>query len=76
MKSLARQASIPMARMRAVSDPLDLLEFIAEVGYPVVVKQRNGIGTNGIIALRSQDELRTYLQKGSLGMRLTAWSTC
>ncbi|MEP6764809.1 MAG: ATP-grasp domain-containing protein [Gemmatimonadaceae bacterium] len=44
MKDALRAAGVPVARHRVVNTPSDAREFIAEVGYPIVVKPPAGAG--------------------------------
>ncbi|WP_207187880.1 ATP-grasp domain-containing protein [Streptomyces sp. HSG2] len=56
-KALMRQhldsrAETPSVRSRMVRSPDDLNDFIAQVGLPVVMKPRDGSGSEGVLILR------------------------
>ena len=54
MKSVLKEAGIPCARHRLVSGKEEALEFVREVGFPLIVKPPAGAGAKGII--RAEDE--------------------
>ena len=61
MKEFYAKAGIPTARYHLVDDEKGCLEFIQEVGYPVVVKPDNGVGAASTYKLTSDEELRHFL---------------
>ncbi len=61
MKEYYRKAGIPVARYHIVDDWNGCAAFIAEVGYPVVVKPDNGVGASHTYKLSSDDDLRHFL---------------
>ena len=68
MKEYYRRAGIPTARWHLVDDLEGCREFIAEVGYPVIVKPDNGMGASSTYKLENEEELRRFLadQDGSI----------
>ncbi len=62
MKEFYRQAGIPVARYHLVDTPKNCLEFIAEVGYPVVVKPDNGVGASHTFKLSSDADLYRFFE--------------
>ncbi len=44
MKDVLRAASVPVARHRLITQRVDAIEFIAQVGFPIVVKPPAGAG--------------------------------
>ena len=62
MKEYYRQAGIPVARYHLVDTPKRCLEFIAEVGYPVVVKPDNGVGASHTFKLKSDEDLYRFFE--------------
>ena len=63
MKEYYIQAGIPVARWHLVKEEKDCLEFIEEVGYPVVVKPDNGVGAAHTYKLCNDGELKEFLNQ-------------
>lgn len=63
MKIRARAGGIPTPEFAALERPLDLIRFAAQHGYPCVVKPRYGAGARGVVILRSEDDVRQFLQQ-------------
>ena len=61
MKAYYAKAGIPTARYHLVEGLEDAMEFAHRVGYPVVVKPDNGVGASHTYRLRSDDELRFFM---------------
>ena len=61
MKEYYAKAGIPAARWHLVKGEEDSREFIAQVGYPVVVKPDNGVGANNTFKLKSDADLAEFL---------------
>ena len=61
MKAFYAKAGVPTARYHIVDTYEAAAAFAAEVGYPVVVKPDNGVGANGTYRLRSDEELRSFI---------------
>ena len=61
MKEYYQRAGIPTARYHLVDDEAGCLAFIAQVGYPVVVKPDNGVGASDTHKLSSDEDLRHFL---------------
>ena len=61
MKSYYAKAGIPTARYHIVEGYDDAVEFANKVGYPVVVKPDNGVGASHTYRLRSDDEVRYFI---------------
>ena len=61
MKAFYAKAGVPTARYHIVDTYEAAAAFAAEVGYPVVVKPDNGVGANGTHRLRSDEELRSFI---------------
>ena len=61
MKEYYQRVGIPTARYHLVEGKKDCLAFIAEVGYPVVVKPDNGVGAAHTYKLSSDQELDAFL---------------
>lgn len=63
MKNLVAKAGIPVATQRQLdSSPLQLLAFIEEHGFPVVVKPIDGGGSRGVEILHDQGQLCNFLK--------------
>ena len=61
MKEYYAKAGIPTARYHLVDTPEACLEFIQQVGYPVVVKPDNGVGAASTYRISSREELESFL---------------
>ena len=62
MKPYYQAAGIPTARYHLVEGPEDCLEFIREVGYPVVVKPDNGVGASDTHRLECDGDLANFFE--------------
>ncbi len=62
MKEYYTKAGIPVARYHLVENLEDCRRFIAEVGYPVVVKPDNGVGAASTYKLKTDDNLVAFLE--------------
>ena len=60
MKKLYLEAGIPTARQHVVSDREAGKAFIAEVGYPVIVKPNKGVGATNTWKLESDADLDAF----------------
>ena len=61
MKAYYGKAGIPTARYHVVEGYEDAVAFANKVGYPVVVKPDNGVGASHTYRLRSDDEVRFFI---------------
>ena len=61
MKSYYAKAGIPTARYHIVENYEDAAAFAEKVGYPVVVKPDNGVGASSTYRLRSDEDLRYFM---------------
>lgn len=68
MKEFYAKAGIPAARWHLVEGRADALDFIREVGWPVVVKPDNGVGANDTHKLSSARELDRWLKNRREGV--------
>ena len=62
MKKYYALAGIPAARWHLVQEKKDALEFIREVGWPVIVKPDNGVGASDTHKLSSEKDLDHFFQ--------------
>jgi hypothetical protein len=60
MKSIASAAGIPTAPMALVRSTKDIRRFVAEHGFPVVVKPRAAAACQGIVVLREEADLAKH----------------
>lgn len=63
MKDALRAAGVPVARHRLIASRDDALDFIAEVGYPVVLKPPAGAGAIATQRIRDVASLDAMLAK-------------
>ncbi len=61
MKAYYQKAGIPTARYQLVDTYEKAAAFVAEVGYPVVVKPDNGVGAASTYRLKSDEDLRFFM---------------
>ncbi len=61
MKAYYKKAGLPTARYHLIKAYKDAARFAHTVGYPVVVKPDNGVGANNTYKLRSDDDLRFFM---------------
>ena len=62
MKEFYIKAGIPVARHHMVDNLEGCLEFIKEVGYPVVAKPDNGVGASDTHKICNDEELKTFFE--------------
>lgn len=62
MKEFYRKAGVPAARYHLVSDLEAARGFIAQVGWPVIVKPDNGVGASATYRLSSDQELVSFFE--------------
>jgi hypothetical protein len=58
MKAVLREAGLPVARSRLVTEPGDLKKLTDEVGFPIVVKPLQGAGARGTFRVEDGDQLK------------------
>lgn len=61
MKDILRAAGLPCARHRVLHSDADAWEFAREVGYPIVVKPKEGVGAAITFRADGDEELRQAL---------------
>ena len=60
MKQFYVQAGVPVARYAPVTDLDAARAFIAQVGWPVIVKPDSGVGATATYKLKSEDDLVSF----------------
>ncbi|MGA8279804.1 MAG: ATP-grasp domain-containing protein [Desulfobacterales bacterium] len=65
MKEVFRQAGVPVARGRVVTDLTDARTLIAEIGYPVVLKPDAGVGALNTCRIENDGDLVAAFNGGS-----------
>lgn len=63
MKRLVSAAGIPVADFVAATSPLEAIEFVERVGFPVVAKPFAGWASAGTIVLRDRAEMEAILSR-------------
>ncbi|MFO0748261.1 MAG: ATPase [Myxococcota bacterium] len=66
MKEVLRQGGVPCAQSTAAATPAEVRAFIEKVGYPVIIKPRDGAGASGAARVDSDDQIDAVLV--NLGM--------
>ena len=69
MKQYLRERGVPSARNAAVSTIGEARAFAAEIGFPVIVKPRDGAGAAGTSRCNTVDELDAALMELGVGRR-------
>jgi len=63
MKGVLREAGLPVARQALVRGAADAQAFVAEVGYPVVLKPLDGAGAKATYRVRHEGDLWRVLHQ-------------
>lgn len=63
MKDVLRAAGVPVARHRLITSPADARHFVAEVGFPIVIKPPAGAGARATERIRDAAQLDTALAR-------------
>lgn len=61
MKEALRKAGVPCAQSLGSSDPAEIREFAERVGFPLIVKPRDGAGASGTHRVNNAGELHDAL---------------
>ncbi len=61
MKTVLREAGLPCARHRLIGEVADAVDFIREVGYPIVIKPPAGAGAKATFSVENDDALSGVL---------------
>ena len=64
MKKVVQQHGIPTPAFRKITTPLDLIEFIEQHGYPVIIKPIQEAGSRRISTINNPLDLRQFLRQG------------
>jgi hypothetical protein len=62
MKQVLREAGLPVARQALLTGSDDAYRFVAEVGYPIVVKPPAGLGSKATMRVGDDEELLAALE--------------
>ena len=63
MKKNYTKAGIPVARYHIADDYEGCMNFIKEVGFPVVAKPDNGVGANDTHKIKNEEDLKKFFEK-------------
>ncbi|MEZ4322669.1 MAG: hypothetical protein R3F61_34700 [Myxococcota bacterium] len=63
MKDVLRKAGIPVARQALITGPGDALAFVEMVGFPVVLKPVDGMGSKATMRANNNEELFAALNQ-------------
>lgn len=63
MKAVLREHGVPVAKSRLITSPSDARQFADQVGFPIIVKPRAGLGARSTFRVKTQAELDALLQK-------------
>lgn len=62
MKDALRAAGLPCARHREILKPDDAHDFVAQIGFPIVIKPREGVGAAVTFRVDTAEELEDALR--------------
>lgn len=62
MKALLREAGLPVAKQQLIRSADDARRFVAEVGYPIVIKPVAGLGSQGTMRCNHDEDLYAALE--------------
>ncbi len=66
MKEALRKADVSTALSAGVSSPAEVREFVAQVGYPIILKPRSGAGAAGTQKVDNDEELEAAILEQGL----------
>lgn len=69
MKRFLMEAGVPCARNAAVSNAEELGAFVEQVGFPLILKPRDGAGAHATYRLDSMEDVRRALRETGLDRR-------
>ncbi len=64
MKTLAQEGGINVPAFKKIQTPFDIIDFIKEFDYPILIKPIDGMASRGITVIRCEDELEQWLENG------------
>lgn len=67
MKEALREAGIPCAQSTGTDDPQEVREFVASIGYPVILKPRDAAGAAGTYKCSTDEELEQAITDCGVG---------
>jgi hypothetical protein len=68
MKEALREGGISCAQSTAASTPAEVREFAERVGYPLIIKPRDGAGASGATRVDSDAELDAAIRESRVGV--------
>jgi len=71
MKEALRAADIPCAQSASAETEAEVHDFVAKVGYPIILKPRGGAGASGTHRVSSDGELTHAISEIGLGKGLS-----
>jgi formate-dependent phosphoribosylglycinamide formyltransferase (GAR transformylase) len=63
MKAVLRAHGVPVAKSRLITSSTDATRFASEVGFPIIVKPRAGLGARSTFRIQTRAELDLLLAK-------------
>lgn len=67
MKEALRQAGVPCAQSLGSGDADEIRDFVKRVGYPLIIKPRDGAGAAGTFKVTNDEELENALTESYVG---------
>ncbi|MCG9692031.1 ATP-grasp domain-containing protein [Vibrio sp. Isolate22] len=64
MKQTLSEQGVPVTPFSAISNVIEVLRFVEQVGYPIVVKPRLLAASMGLTVLQDEQQLREFAQSG------------
>jgi hypothetical protein len=67
MKEILREGGVPCAQSAGAASKEEVVAFIERVGFPVILKPRDGAGASGAVRVDSQEQLEPAMRSLGLG---------
>jgi len=72
MKEALRQAGVPCAASDGVSSPEEARAFVERIGYPIIIKPRDGAGAAGTSRIDDDETLERVIRESGIDRGLPA----
>lgn len=66
MKKIAKEGGINVPEFKNINSPFDILDFIKEYDYPIILKPKEGMASRGISVINEEGSLTNWLENNSL----------
>ncbi|WP_427110075.1 ATP-grasp domain-containing protein [Lysinibacillus xylanilyticus] len=70
MKSILMQEEFLVPKFKKISNTLDILDFINQVGFPIIIKPIDGSGSENVAKIEDYNDLKNYLNDNKLNDKM------